>query len=63
MPRVVLPGDEAERVMLEIKFENLPRFLNSKSRYIRWASKRRLENKDFGMQSFVEENPNDGLVA
>lgn len=56
MPRVVLPGAEAEKIVMSIKFEDLPKFVKSKSIYISWAVLRRLENLDCSMEMFLQAN-------
>lgn len=56
MPRVVLGGKEAEALIKALPLESMPRFLNMKSEYMRWAAKKRLEDKDCSMGTFLKSD-------
>ncbi len=51
-----VPNKEAETLVGAIIFEELPKFLNSKNDYLKWAVARRLEGKEFSMRKFQDYN-------
>lgn len=53
MPRVVIGGKEAEKIIKALPLEEMPRFLNMKSGYMAWAARKRLEGSDCSMETFL----------
>lgn len=61
--RVVLSGSEAMEIIKALPLEELPKYINSKSNYIKWATRQRLRGADCEMGRYLTEKygNNDGI--
>lgn len=49
----IISYSKMERLLLDLSFRDLPRYVNHKDSYIRWGVKRRLERKDASFDAFL----------